>query len=234
MQGQFQPLPTLVSPMNKCSIGKRGSEGGAAHDASRRRTDRGPVRALGRLPLLVLGALLLLGALTGCRESTQPGLKPDEPQLIATARATTPNSAATDRAALIKFYNTTDGPNWTESSAWMSEAPIGEWHGVTADGNGRVARLDLQGNQLKGEIPQELGNLANLTFLNLSYNQLTGEIPTELGGLTNLKDLWISDNQLKGEIPQELGNLANLTDLNLSYNQLTGEIPTELSGPLRT
>ena len=42
-------------------------------------------------------------------------------------------------------------------------------------------------NQLSGEIPPELSNLANLEQL-ISYMamQLSGEIPAELGNLTNL------------------------------------------------
>ena len=86
----------------------------------------------------------------------------------------------------------------------------------------------LYNNQLTGEIPTELGQLANLTDLSLSWNQLTGRIPTELGQLTNLTDLWLNGNQLTGEIPTELGQLANLRSLNLDFNQLTGAIPVEL------
>jgi len=45
--------------------------------------------------------------------------------------------------------------------------------------------LDLSGSWeesggLTGEIPVEIGNLTNLTYLNLSYNELTGEIPPEI------------------------------------------------------
>ena len=88
--------------------------------------------------------------------------------------------------------------------------------------------LDLRSNQLTGEMPSELGGLANLEWLDLRSNQLTGEIPEELGNLENLSWLVLSDNQLKGEIPEELGNLENLSWLVLSDNQLKGEIPEEL------
>ena len=91
-----------------------------------------------------------------------------------------------------------------------------------------LEELYLWGNQLTGEIPTELGSLANLTGLSLSDNQLTGEIPTELGDLANLEELYLWGNQLTGEIPAELGSLANLTGLWLSDNQLSGEIPSEL------
>ena len=142
--------------------------------------------------------------------------------------ATTAGDAATDRAALVALYNATDGANWLNNGNWLSNAPMGEWHGVTTDSDGRVTHLNLRHNQLTGEIPAELGNLTNLTHLDLPHNQLTGGIPAELGNLTNLEGLWLQRNQLTGEIPGELGNLTNLERLYLTNTQLTGEIPAEL------
>ena len=142
--------------------------------------------------------------------------------------ATTAGDAATDRAALAALYNATDGANWRNNGNWLSNAPMGEWHGVTTDSDGRVTQLILDNNQLTGEIPAELGNLTYLTELHLDNNQLTGEIPAELGNLTNLKDLDLSNNQLTGEIPSALADLSNLEVLLLSGNQLTGCIPASL------
>ena len=152
--------------------------------------------------------------------------------------------AASDRAALVALYNATGGANWGRNRNWLSNAPIGAWHGVTTDSDGRVTHLHLDLNQLTGEIPAELGSLTNLTQLSLEGNQLTGEIPAELGGLTNLKGLSLEGNQLTGEIPAELGGLTNLKGLSgvelggltnlrwlvLERNQLTGAIPAELGG----
>ena len=95
---------------------------------------------------------------------------------------------------------------------------------------GRLAnlvRLELRGNQLTGKIPPELSSLANLLWLELRGNQLTGKIPPELGSLANLLWLELSDNQLSGEMPPELGSLARLIVLDFHDNQLTGEIPPE-------
>ena len=103
----------------------------------------------------------------------------------------------TDREALVALYNATDGPNWANEHYWLSGASIREWYGVTTDDNGRVTWLWLYGNQLSGEIPPELGSLANLYMLNLSENQLSGEVPSELGQLSNLESLVLSYNRLK-------------------------------------
>ena len=46
----------------------------------------------------------------------------------------------------------------------------------------------------------------HLEVLRLSSNQLTGEIPAELGDLANLEVLYLFNNQLTGEIPAELGS----------------------------
>ena len=144
-----------------------------------------------------------------------------------------------DRAALVALYEATGGPDWVNNDSWLTDAPLGDWYGVVTDGQGRVAELNLGGiwnpeadqwesNNLRGPIPPELGNLANLTVLDLGSNILSGPIPRELGNLSNLWALDLYANILTGPIPPELGNLANLAWLYLGYNRLTGPIPPEL------
>ena len=101
----------------------------------------------------------------------------------------------------------------------------------------RVAAVVIRGSvergddmHLFGNIPVELGDLANLERLDLSKNRLRGGIPAELGNLTQLKALNLSFNGLTGHIPPELGNLTNLESLDLSYTEIGGPIPTEMAG----
>lgn len=142
-----------------------------------------------------------------------------------------------DWPALMSLYWCCNGSRWEHADVgWGSGRPLGEWEGVTADGEGRVTALDLSGNRVNGSIPPELADLDKLEYLDLSNNRLTGEIPTELGTLGNLEylDLSFNDNNfvglrgIEGSIPAELGALGNLEHLDLSDNSLTGPIPPEL------
>ena len=133
-----------------------------------------------------------------------------------------------DRAVLVALYEATDGPNWDNNLNWLTDAPLDEWFGVGTDASGRVETLSMGENSLTGEIPPELGNLANLRRLRLYGHNLAGEIPPELGKLANLEVLVLGEDDLTGEIPPELGNLASLEQLALGYTALTGEIPPEL------
>ena len=136
--------------------------------------------------------------------------------------------AQQERAALVALYEATDGPNWVNSENWLTDAPLGEWYGVSTDGSRRVSEVRLGNNGLSGSIPSTLANLANLEILYLAHGDLTGPIPPELGNLANLKILHLADNDLTGPIPSELGNLTNLVLLTIRFNELTGAIPPKL------
>ncbi|XP_030449943.2 receptor-like protein 43 [Syzygium oleosum] len=85
--------------------------------------------------------------------------------------------------------------------------------------------IDFSGNRLEGPIPDTLGDLKALYFLNLSHNVISGSIPPVLGNLDKLESLDLSWNYLNGTIPGQLANLNFLSFLNLSNNQLVGSIP---------
>lgn len=78
--------------------------------------------------------------------------------------------------------------------------------------------------------------MAALRQLVLRYNNLTGAIPSELGDLANLLFLELHQNQLSGELPEELGDLESLSSMRLDHNSgLTGAIPQAfIDIPLRS
>jgi hypothetical protein len=138
--------------------------------------------------------------------------------------------------ALVALYNSTDGPNWTDSpeNNWnVTKTPCSSWEGIFCYA-GHVAEIVKSENQLNGSIPQEIGNLTKLLFLFLDENQLSGSIPPEIGNLTQLEWLYLPENQLSGSIPPEIGNLTELIELDVSKNQLSGDIPSSLSNLTNT
>ncbi|KAF8028066.1 hypothetical protein BT93_E0856 [Corymbia citriodora subsp. variegata] len=88
-----------------------------------------------------------------------------------------------------------------------------------------LMQIDVSNNKFEGHIPDLIGDLKSLVFLNLSNNALTGSIPPSLANLTFLESLDLSRNKLSGEIPQELAQLTFLSSFNISDNQLSGRIP---------
>ena len=133
-----------------------------------------------------------------------------------------------DLPPLVALYNATNGEHWLNNLHWVSDGPLGAWHGVVTNSSGDVIALELSENALAGEIPSELGSLSNLLGLKFDVNELTGEIPSELGNLAGLETLSLAWNKLTGKIPSELGNLTGLETLSLAGNKLTGKIPSEL------
>jgi Leucine-rich repeat (LRR) protein len=128
-----------------------------------------------------------------------------------------------DSLALVALYDSTAGANWTNNTNWLS-SPVQNWYGITVS-QGRVTAIQLGQNNLIGTIPNELGNLTELSRLNLRNNQISGEIPVEIGNLTKLTQLFLENNQLTGIIPTEIGNLVDLEQLDLHFNDLSGTIP---------
>ena len=139
-----------------------------------------------------------------------------------------------DRAALTALYPATGGPDWSNNDNWLTDVPVGEWHGVDVDDQGRVSRLSLSNNGLTGSIPPEVGAVTHLKILHLGRNPLTGPIPPEIGDLTRLEQLNLLETHLTGELPRELGSLSELRFLAIAQTAITpgagveGSIPPEI------
>ncbi|MDE2654100.1 MAG: Ig-like domain-containing protein [Gemmatimonadota bacterium] len=94
-----------------------------------------------------------------------------------------------DRAALESLYQAAGGSAWTNSTGWLSDHPLAEWYGVTADSLGRVVEIDLRANGLTGRLATTLGDLQYMTALRVGSNPgLVGPLPFGLSRLS-LRDL---------------------------------------------
>lgn len=141
---------------------------------------------------------------------------------------TVPCSTHPDYAALVDFFNATNGPSWTTKTNWLTDCNVCSWYGITCRMGKRVAEIRLPSNGLSGSLPSSLSALS-LAVLELDNNKLSGGVPAPVGELTNLQLLSLSNNQLSGAIPTQLANMVQLEDLYLNNNQLTGPIPPSLS-----
>lgn len=137
-----------------------------------------------------------------------------------------PPCRVTDSLALIALYKATNGPEW--KNTWNLSSPINTWYGVSASQDGCVIYLVLQGNNLTGTIPPEIGDFTRMRYLSLYNNNLTGSIPSSIGNLINLEQIQLSDNNLTGAIPSEIGNLTSLRGISIANNELTDSIPPEI------
>ncbi|XP_064994133.1 receptor-like protein EIX2 [Musa acuminata AAA Group] len=81
-----------------------------------------------------------------------------------------------------------------------------------------LKELDLHGTQLRGSLPDWLGNFKNLKSLDLSNNFLYGSVPASLGNLSSLQSLFLYSNDLNGSISEGIGGLKGLINLDLSNN----------------
>ena len=108
----------------------------------------------------------------------------------------------TDKAALMALYNSTAGANWDQNANWGTDAALADWYQVYTNADGRVHALALGENNLRGTLPDALGNLDRMLQLQLFDNRLSGPIPASLGGLTYMWQLSLWGNKLTGEIPE--------------------------------
>ncbi|KAL6276373.1 hypothetical protein ACE6H2_019974 [Prunus campanulata] len=81
-----------------------------------------------------------------------------------------------------------------------------------------IYTLILRNCSITGEIPEYIGKMSNLKYLDLSFNNLTGRIPQSMKGL-NLTYLSLAKNELNDTIPDWVGEVK--TRLDLSYNNFS-------------
>ncbi|CAD5320387.1 unnamed protein product [Arabidopsis thaliana] len=95
-----------------------------------------------------------------------------------------------------------------------------------------LSYLDLSSNDFNGlEIPEFIGQIASLRYLNLSSSSFSGEIPTSLGNLSKLEslDLYAESFAESGTLSLRASNLwwlsslsSSLKYLNMGYVNLSG------------
>lgn len=90
----------------------------------------------------------------------------------------------------------------------------------------QLARLDLSGNHFSGSLPESISSLNNLTILDISNNNFSGFLP-DLSRISGLRVFLAQYNQFMGNVPPF--DFSNLEQFNVSYNDFSGSIPVTKS-----
>ena len=135
-----------------------------------------------------------------------------------------------DSLALVAIYNASDGANWAKNK-WELDKPIDTWSAVTVT-DGRVTALKISTSGVitqEWTLPEEIGDLTELTDLRINSNKLTGDLPESLYGLTKLEKLYLQNDNLTGSLSSKIAQLTQLTELYVDRNaNMTGSIPAEI------
>ncbi|KAH7424286.1 hypothetical protein KP509_11G001000 [Ceratopteris richardii] len=184
-----------------------------------------------RLVYAFLVLLLLIGSATSDFDHLTCSDEEDNDGLTDTPGA--PVCSSQDRKALLQFKSAiSSDPNHVLVDWHVSNANCCSWTGVTCDGaTGRVVRLKLYNQNLKGRLSPGISDLSSLQVLILDDNDFFGTIPSSLGTLESLRRLCLSNlPSLKGPIPESFGRLKNLELLDLSSDALSGPLPSSFGG----
>ena len=93
-------------------------------------------------------------------------------------------------------------------------------------GFGQLEQMLLNGNQrISGTISEDISALVNVQDLNLGGNLISGSLPSEIYSLSELTALGLEKNVLVGGISNDIGSLTKLQTLRLQSNMLDGAVP---------
>ena len=124
---------------------------------------------------------------------------------------------------MIALYNSMGGPNWKNNANWLSDKPIGEWHGITTNNRGRIIEISLHYNGLNGQIPLQFGDLDALEILELNGNDADNPDLSALSDLPQLRFLYLYSSGISDL--SDLSHLPRLTFLDLRQNRITDVSP---------
>ena len=139
----------------------------------------------------------------------------------ASAHAAIP---ASERAALLALYASTNGSAWVDDTGCGGAAGSEcNWYGIVCNGDeSQVTEIRLDSNGLSGTLPP-ISDFTGLVWFDVSFNDVTGPVP-DLLAMPQLQFAFLGVNQLSGPLPPLSGH-PNLELLDLQLNQLSGTIP---------
>ena len=129
-----------------------------------------------------------------------------------------------DYAIMKAIYNHLDGDNWTNKwDLTTDDRFVGKWYGVTTEGD-HIVKISMNGNNMRGELPDSLFMLPELRELDMGNAYITGDLTTLLPDEylnEKITRIQLYANELEGDAYPFVSKFPNLTYLSLVYNRLT-------------
>lgn len=162
-----------------------------------------------------------------------------------------------DRSVLVELFVALGGEKWDDNENWTKEDDFCTWYGITCWDmgdikDGRVRKIELPNNNLRGTVPETIYSVQHLTTVDLSRNDVVMAFNNIQESMhifsinvarTNTKDfdgienanpffrqLYADQTPLSGTIPREIYGIQNLEVLSLQECGLSGEIEDGLFG----
>jgi len=162
-------------------------------------------------------------------------------------------TAFDENDALITLYKALNGTNWIKQRNWMSTSlSICKWQGVKCNKDEAVISIQLDYNNMIGNVPNEVFKLKSLTSLQISGNPnanlqlnnirkelnltvleglkelgLSSTLTSSLSGIDvfpGLQKLYAGSNKMNGIFPIDLISLTKLELLEITNNKFTGSL----------
>lgn len=139
-----------------------------------------------------------------------------------------PSDDIAHRFALANLYFSLGGSDWKNNDKWLSSESYCDWHGVNCNRLRTVVEeIDMNDNNLVGEIPTEFALADTLTIVSLKSNAITGGLSGAVfGAMPELFVLYVQNNLFTGPIPDNLRDSKSLLTLFLHGNDFFGPYPS--------
>ncbi|OIT07108.1 PREDICTED: receptor protein kinase TMK1-like [Nicotiana attenuata] len=125
-------------------------------------------------------------------------------------------SAANDAAVMQELKKRINPPS---SLGWNDPDPC-KWGKVQCTKDGRVTRIQIGNQGLKGSLPPNLNNLTELVVFEVQNNGLTGSLPS-FSGLDSLQSLLLNNNGFTSIPTDFFDGLTSLQSVYLDKNQFS-------------
>jgi Leucine-rich repeat (LRR) protein len=161
-----------------------------------------------------------------------------------------------DRSVLTELFVALSGEGWERADNWLDTSDYCSWYGVTCwdtsdSKRGRVRKLELPNNGLKGDMPDTIFSMHHLTTIDVSRNDvvfsfrnignsehmfhinIAATLTNDFDGIemanTFFHELYADQLSIGGTFPHELTHVDTLNVLSLQECDLNGEIPSKIS-----